>query len=210
MTEQPKHIVYLDEISMHRATGPAKWPLEVVSEPSPTTLSVYATSDQVVRWEGARRAWDAAQAEMRALYQAAEQLADAVYQIEEDQENAEWEKQRLEIEAERAIQEAEAEAQYGPRQWVRVDLEKMTNPTARWPKWKVYKRTVHHADCKAYRRRLSAHTDPYDGAVRTPEATNWFAQGAQEGLPTQPCKQCAAKVEFADFLPKPKEEGTDD
>jgi hypothetical protein len=201
MTEQPKHIVYIDLVP--RSTYE---PLEVHEEATDYGLGVYATSEQVVRWQAAQRAYDAAQAEMRALYEEAEQMVTLAEEIKEDQEAAEREQERLEWEAKRAVEEAEAEVQYGPRQWVRLDLEKMTNPTARWPKWKVYKRTVHHADCKAYRRRLSEHTDPYDGAVRTPEATRWFAQGAQEGIPTQPCKQCAAKVEFADFLPKPKDE----
>jgi hypothetical protein len=113
-------------------------------------MEVPATSEQVVRWQAAARAWAQAQAEMRDLYKAAEAVEVAVEQTMEEAERV------LGAEADRdaailhLMTEAEKDAQDGIREWVTVTrrAESQSNNLRHRPRARILGRTIHHAHCK--------------------------------------------------------------
>lgn len=203
MTEQ-RHPIWLDQELARRDV------YVVHEEPVQYAYEVMATSEQVVRWQGAWKAWEAAQAEMSALWNQAQEIADTIEKVEEHLEDEEWEKQKQDSLALARMAEAEAEREHGPRQWVLVDLRKETNPGGWKSREVVYARRVHHKDCPVFLKVKAAidageSTATYGGLrilggpdsdyVRTPEAIRWLNEVPLYGeVKIVRCKRCTGPL----------------
>lgn len=192
-----KHVVWVDDVVAPTYT------YAVFEEPNGTAMEVLATSEQVVRWQGAQRAWEAAQAEMKALYKESSDIADAVEAVEEHLADEEWAKQKQDNEALEAIAEAEAEAEHGPRQWALVSLFKDNGArTMRNARSVCYARRVHRKDCPVYVRLMQGDSESTSSAEgwlgkfeRTPEALSWLRKPPMYREPkVEACKRCCGDL----------------
>lgn len=173
----------------------------VASEVGPvfsTAVEVAATSEQVVRWEGARVAWQAAQAEMRALYNeviAAKDAAEDAAIAEQDAADAARAAANAVL---AAAEEAAADEKDGPREWV---LFGRTRWVGRFRDQQVTAgHTVHHIACPV----VAQWVEDQGAAqrMRRPEAEAVLRKSTRyREAPTRACKKCAKAL-----IPEPAPE----
>lgn len=145
-----------------------------------TACEVPATSEDVVRWQAAARAWKQAQEEMQARYAESAAIEAAVEAIADELASEEYEKDAQERRHAALVREGLADQIDGPREWLLCARTRANGSVRGY--------TVHHSSCGVPKSR----PEP----VRIPTVARVVAEGLRgpewQRNPVKVCR-CAAK-----------------